>query len=404
MSDLSATFDDSLARRNAFVLSAAQALGGANAAVVISTGGLVGHYLAADKTLSTLPVTFMVLGLALATLPASLLMRRIGRRLGFMLGAAFGSAGGFISAFAIASNSFWGFCAGAFFCGIYAAFIGYYRFAAADAASPAMKPRVISWVLTGGLFAALLGPQLVIHTKDLMPPYLFAASFVAQGVVGLIAIALLATITLPIEKVYAKADSGRPIREIIAQRSFIVAALCGVVSYALMSFVMTATPLAMVACDHTTTDALYAIQWHVIAMFAPSYFTGRLIGRFGAEAIIATGLALLVLCGVVGLMGLGVMHFNIALVLLGLGWNFGYIGATTLVTQTHTPAERAKAQGANDLIVNASQAIASFSAGGVLSVFGWHGVTLVVFPPVLLAMAMLVWNRGAKSRAAASVA
>jgi MFS family permease len=383
-------YDDSLAVKNAFVLAAAQALGGANAAVVISTGGLVGHYLAADKTLATLPVTFMVLGTALATLPASLLMRLIGRRLGFMIGALFGASGGFIAATAIVAGSFWGFCAGAFCCGIYAAFIGYYRFAAADAASPAMKPRVIAWVLTGGLFAALLGPQLVIATQNMWLPYVFAASFLAQGMIGLIAIILLALVRLP-EAIASTGGSGRPLVTILRQPRFIVAATCGVVSYGLMSFVMTATPLAMVACDHSTTDAFYAIQWHVIAMFAPSFVTGRLISRFGAPVIVATGLSLLMLCAIIAFAGLTVWHFWIALVFLGVGWNFGYIGATTLVTQTHTPNERAKTQGANDLIVNTGQAVASFSAGGVLNAYGWHTVAGIVFPPALLALLLLGW-------------
>lgn len=388
-----AAYDDALARRNALILAAAQALGGANAAVVISTGGLVGHYLATNKALATLPVTFMVIGLALATLPASFLMRRIGRRLGFVLGASMGALGGLVAATAIIVGSFWLFCAGALLCGIYQSFIGYYRFAAADIASPAMKPRVISWVLTGGLFAAILGPQLVIWTKDIMMPFVFAASFFAQSVVALVAVVLLSTVSLPREtKASATQGSGRPILAIITQRRFIVAAGCGVVSYALMSFVMTATPLAMVGCDHTMNDAFYAIQWHVIGMFAPSFVTGRLIGRFGAEKIVATGMLLLMLCGIVGLTGLSVAHFWIALILLGVGWNFGYIGATTLVTQTHSPAERAKAQGANDFIINGSQAIASASAGGVLTAFGWSGVVLVIFPPVAIALLLLAWQ------------
>lgn len=390
-----AAYDDALARRNAFILAAAQALGGANAAVVISTGGLVGHFLATNKAFATLPVTFMVVGLALATLPASFLMQRVGRRAGFILGAIAGALGGLIAATAIILGSFWLFCAGAFLCGIYQSFIGYYRFAAADIASPAMKPRVISWVLTGGLFAAILGPQLVILTKDMMMPFVFAASFFAQSIVALVAVGLLSTVSMPrgeSRESIAAQGSGRPILTIMAQRRFIVAAGCGVVSYALMAFVMTATPLAMVGCDLSMNDAFYAIQWHVIGMFAPSFITGQLIGRFGAETIIATGLILLALCGVVALSGLSVAHFWIALILLGIGWNFGYIGATTLVTQTHTAAERAKAQGANDFIVNGCQAIASASAGGVLAVFGWSGVVLVIFPPVAIAMLLLAWQ------------
>jgi predicted MFS family arabinose efflux permease len=282
---------------------------------------------------------------------------------------------------------------GTFFSGLYAAGHQAYRFGAADTASDSFRPRAISWVLVGGVFAGVLGPQAVIATKELWPPYLFAASFVAQAMLALLSAAVLTQLKVPRPSFASGPSGGRPLRAIVRQPRFIAAVACGVASYAVMNMVMTSAPLAMIMCSHSVTDATLGIQWHVIGMYVPSFFTGTLIARFGVERVVAAGLLLIVVSAVVGLAGITVAHFWVALTLLGLGWNFAFIGATTMVTQCHAPNERTTVQSFNDFLVFGSMAIGSFASGTLLATFGWDAVNGVVFPVVLAAGALLLWLR-----------
>lgn len=391
---------DALARRNALVLACAQALGGASPAIVISLGGIVGSQLVSNQAFATVPVSLMQLGLACGVIPAAMLMRRLGRRGGYVIGALIGVVAASIAAGGAVSRLFWLFCLGTFLCGFYGAYVQSYRFAAADTASDSFKPRAISWVMIGGLAAAVIGPQSVYWTRDLTPAAPFAASFLAQGGLALLAIGVVLLLRAP-PVAEAKQQGGRPLAEIMRQPKFIASVIAALVAYGLMSFVMTAAPLAMVGCGHSVGDAALGIQWHVLAMFGPSFFTGRLIARFGKEKLTAFGLLLTALAAVVGLTGLSVAHFWIVLILLGVGWNFGFIGATALVTDCYRPEERVKVQAANDFLVFGSVAIASFSAGGLLSAGGWTSVNWLVFPPVAIALALVAWQGLHKRPAAA---
>jgi MFS family permease len=389
--------DDGLARRNAFVLACAQAFGGANPAIVVSLGGLVGQALAEDKQLATLPVSLINLGLAVGTIPAAMLMRRFGRRTGYILGAAVGVIAGCIAAMGIVSAAFAVFCLGTFLAGLYGSFVQSYRFAAMDAASDAFKAKAISLVMAGGLVAGIVGPQTVIWTRDLIPGVAYAGGFLGQAALALLSIGIVSFLrSAPISSAPPKSPSlpsGRPLSEILRQPRFITAVATGLVSYGLMSFVMTAAPLAMIGCGYTVGTAALGIQWHILAMFGPSFVTGRLIERFGKERVTGMGLVLIAAAGAVGLAGQSVAHFWIALVLLGIGWNFGFIGATALVTACYRPEERAKVQAANDFLVFGSVAMASFSSGRLLNLGGWEAVNWLIFPPVLLALTLLVWQR-----------
>jgi len=393
--------DDRLAKRNAVLLALAQALGGASASIVITTGSLVGYMmLDEDKALATVPVSAMVLGTAFGTIPAGIIMRRFGRRAGFMGSALVGVASGLLAAYAVLLNHFLLFSFACGLGGFAGAFVQQYRFAAADTASDAFKPKAISWVLAGGVLAGVVGPQTVIATKDMFAPILFAGTYFAQAGLALIAMCLLAFIKIPKPPRQShKQAGGRPLGQIMKQPRFIVAAACGICSYALMSLVMTATPLAMIGCGLSETDAALGIQWHVLAMFGPSFFTGSLIARFGKERIVSIGLALLAGCAVVALMGLELAHFWTALILLGLGWNFGFIGATAMLTDTYRPEERNLVQAVNDFLVFGFVAAASFSSGALLNAFGWATVNILVFPFVVLCIGLLIWLTLAERKA-----
>ncbi len=383
--------DDRLARRNTLILSASQALYGSAATIVFTLGSLVGQMLADNKALATLPITMFVLGSMMTTYPASLYMRRVGRRRGFQLGAASGALAGLLAVTGIVLGNFWLFCAAMLGGGVYQAFSGYYRFAAADSASEAFRPKAISWVLAGGVVAAIAGPKIAVLSKDLLLPYSFAGAFLALFALAAMAIMLLSFLAVPGPVADQLDKPGRPLSEIIRQPRFIVAVSAAMVSYALMNLVMTATPLAMVACGLGVSDAAFVIQWHVLAMFVPSFFTGHLITRFGASWIVVTGLALLAGAGLVALTGVDLNRFWFALVLLGLGWNFGFVGATTMVTSCYRPEEKAKVQGINDLLVFGSVALASLTSGYLFQTSGWQAVNYTVFPFVALALALIAW-------------
>jgi MFS family permease len=382
---------DQLARHNARVLAVAQSLGGASPAIVVSLGGLVGQTLADDKSFATLPVSLLQLGLASGTIPAALLMRQVGRRTGYVVGALIGILAGCVAAYGIASAVFSVFCLGTFLAGWFGSFVQSYRFAAIDAASDAFKARAISWVMLGGLAAGIIGPQTVIWTRDTLSGAPFAASFLGQAGLALATIPVIALLR-PTPVVAGWNAGGRPLGTILRQRRFVAAVTAGLVSYGLMSFLMTAAPIAMVGCGHSVGDAALGIQWHILGMFGPSFFTGRLIERFGKERVTAAGLGLIGLAAAVGLSGLGLAHFWVALVLLGLGWNFGFVGATALVTECYRPEERAKVQAANDFLVFGAVAVASFSSGSLLNGGGWTLVNALVFPPLGVALALLLWR------------
>lgn len=383
---------DRLARRNAMVLAATQALAGGNNTVLVATAGIVGTTLAPDKGLATLPISIFVLGLWLGTLPTGALARRFGRRLALQIGTACGVLTGLICCLAVLRGSFLLFNIGAVFSGLYASAHQSYRFAAADTASEAFRPRVISLVLLGGVLAGIVGAQLVIATQDLWPPYLFAATYLGQSALALVSAGVLMFVNIPKPPPRSSAGDGRPLLEIARQPRFIVAVACGVAAYSMMNMVMTSAPLAMVMCNHSITDATLGLQWHVIGMYAPSVITGALVVRFGLARVTGLGLALILVAAAIGIGGISLWHFWVGLALLGVGWNFAFIGATTMVTACHRPNERNKVQAFNDFLVFGSMAIGSFSSGQLLARFGWTMVNEVVFPIVLAAGALLVWS------------
>ena len=389
------TDPNALARRNALVLAAAQALCGAAPTIVISQGGLVGEYLLGpDAPLATAPVTGYNLGVWLGALPAAMLMAWIGRRAGFISGALLAAAGALLGMWAVIAGSFWPFVAALVLVGIGGSFTQQYRFAAADSGTDDFKPKAISWVLAGGLIAAIIGPQTAILMGDALAPVQFAGAFLGGAVLigGGALVLLLLNIERPMRKEGGAKETGRPLGEIASQPRFVVSVLCAVCSYALMSFVMTGAPLAMVDSGHTPNEATQGIMWHVMAMFGPSFFTGSLIARYGKERIVAIGLGLLVLCAVIALTGLSLMHFWVALILLGVGWNFGFIGATAMLTDCYRPEERAKAQGLNDFLVFGSVAFASLMAGFTLATLGWDWLNWTVFPVVGVSALALIWQ------------
>jgi MFS family permease len=391
------TADDARLRANVARLAAAQALTGANSAVIFATGSIIGATLAPNVSLATVPLSIYVLGLAAGTLPAGAISRAYGRRVAFIIGTGCGALTGLIGAFAILHGVFWLFCCATFLGGLYGAVAQSYRFAAADGASAAYRPKAVSWVMAGGVFAGVLGPQLVQWTMDVWQPFLFAFSFVVQAAVALVAMAVLAGVDAPKPAPFAL-HGGRPLLEIVRQPRFIAAAFCGIIAYPMMNLVMTSAPLAMKMCGLSVSDSNFGIEWHIIAMYAPSFFTGSLITRFGAPAIVALGLVLEAIAATIGLSGITAMHFWATLMVLGLGWNFGFIGASALVLETHLPQERNKVQAFNDFLVFGMMAIGSFSSGQLLANYGWSAVNLVVYPPVLLGFVVLAFASFAKRR------
>ena len=392
------TADDVRARSNVWRLAAAQAMTGANAAVIFATGSIIGATLAPDVSLATLPLSIYVLGMATGTLPTGAISRAYGRRVAFFIGTGCGTITGVLGALAILHGSFWLFCVATFLGGLYGSVAQSYRFAAADGASVAFRPKAVSWVMAGGVFAGVLGPQLVQWTMDIWPPYLFAFSFVMQAIVALVAMAVLSGVDAP-KPAAADMHGGRPLFEIALQPRFIAAALCGIIAYPMMNLVMTSAPLAMKMCGLTVSDSNFGIQWHIVAMYGPSFFTGSLIARFGAPRIVALGLVLEAAAAGIGLSGITAMHFWAALVVLGVGWNFAFVGASALVLETHRDEERNKVQAFNDFLIFGIMALGSFSSGQLLAHYGWAAVNLVVFPPVLLGLAVLSFVSFAKRRA-----
>jgi MFS family permease len=388
---------DARARRNVMVLVAAQATLGAQLPMIFTIGGLAGQSLAPNPCWATLPITAMVIGSMLAANPLSALMQRRGRRAGFVAGAIAGALGGAVGAWGLLAQSFGLFLLGGLLTGVYLSAQGFYRFAATDTASEAFRARAISWTMAGGLLSAVIGPQLVKVTADAMVvPFL--ATYITVIVLNLGGMVLFAFLDIPRPAApLPGADAGRSRRELLATPRIAVAVICATVSYALMNLVMTSSPLAIVGCGFQTSNAADVVTSHVLAMYAPSFVTGWFIARLGAERVVAIGLVLLAGAGVAGLSGTTLPHFFLGLILLGVGWNFGFIGATAMLTASHSPAERGRMQGMNDFIVFLGVTLASLSSGGLMNCAGgtaesgWHAVNMAMVPFLALAGGALIW-------------
>ncbi len=374
---------------NIWRLSIAQALAGANSVVVYATGAIVGNKLAPSPMLATLPISIFVVGMAACILPVGAIAQRHGRRAAFLAGTGAGVLAGLLAMLAVVKGWFWLFCLATFFGGSYAAVVLSFRFAAADGVAPPRRARALSLVMAGGVAAGVVGPQLVTWTMHLWPAHLFAVTYLVQAAVAALSAIILLGVRLPMPTAQEIAG-GRPLAEIARQPRFVAAVICGAVSYLLMNFLMTAAPLAMHLSGHSQESANLGLQWHVIAMYAPSFFTGNLIARFGAGRVATVGLALIGLSAAIGLGGIDVTHFWWALILLGLGWNFGFLGASALVLECHRPEEKTRVQSVNDFVVFGVMAVGSFLSGGLLSAYGWHTVLWASFVPLVLAFAALV--------------
>ncbi len=382
------------AKRDVRQLTIVQAFLGSIAPIAISTGGLIGYQLLAnDKSLATAPVTGFNIGTALGAVLVAVISRYLGLRNRFIFGAFLAMAGGLLAAIALFRSDFWLFATGLLIMGLSVGFIQKIRFAAADISPSFYKPKAISWILGGGIVSAVLGPQVVIWTKDLFEPVTFAGSFIAAVPLALIGALLLLTVHFkPVESHHEQqaAEPPRLLSEIVTSQRFITGMVCGISSYALMSFLMTGAPLAMVVgCGYSSEIATLGIQWHVMAMFAPSFVTGQLITRFGVEKIVAAGIVILMGCAIMASAGIAIWNFWGALVLLGIGWNFGFIGSTAIVSASYRANEADKVQGFHDIILFTIVALSSFAAGKVFNAYGWFAMNLVVWPIAVICLAML---------------
>ncbi|MCB9928846.1 MAG: MFS transporter [Alphaproteobacteria bacterium] len=386
------------AKRNVLILAACQTLYMSGTSLMITTSPLIGAMMAPDKGLATLPLACHHAGVMAATIPASHLMRAIGRRNGFMLATLFGMTGATIAGLAVMDAAFWMFCLGVFIVGWFNGFAVFYRFAAADSASPEFRPKAISWVLTGGLFAAILGPELAKHTIHLLDPILYAGSYFSLIGLYVANLLLVSRVKIPPMTAEERAMRGRPLLQILKQPKCLMAVSSAIVAYGVMSLLMTSTPLAMQACGFAFNDSATVIQLHILGMFVPSFFTGSLVRRFGSIRIILVGILINIACVGVDLAGIHFLNFGIGLFLLGVGWNFMFIGATALLTETHDASERAKVQGFNDFAIFAVIASSAFSSGNLLHYFGWDMVNYGVLPLLAGILVFVLWQARADRR------
>ena len=398
---------DRRARRNVVVLAGATMILGSQMPVHFILGGLAGYFLSPNKCFSTLPISLIVFGSMLSAPFLGGVMQRRGRTFGFLLGAAGGGLGALLCAVGLARGSFAIFLAGSALTGLYMCANGFYRFAATDGASPAFRPRAISWVMVAGLVAAIVGPRLVVLFSESLAPVPFAGAYVAVAILNLVGAPIFTLLDSPRPKPPAPdSPRARGYLELARTPRIAVAMLCGMVSYSLMNLVMTATPLAVVGCGFATAQSANVVSAHVLAMYAPSFFTGALVARFGPEAIIATGLVFLGAASAVGLAGVDLMNFFGALVLLGIGWNFGFIGATAMLTASYRPEERGRVQGMNDFLVFGLVGLTSLASGGLMNCVagdaasGWQAVNLAMIPMLATAGAGLLWLRLREARPA----
>jgi predicted MFS family arabinose efflux permease len=378
--------------RNIAVLFAAQTLGAASPPVIVSLGGLVGQAYAPSAALATLPVSAYTVGIALGTLPLAMLLHRFGRRTTYMIAALVGLLSSLISATGIWSQQFFLFCLGTMVAGLYASAVQSYRFAAMEGTAPERRATALQWVLVGGLCAAVLGPQFSIAFRDAIPNVPYAGAFLAQGAMALFAVPVLSQLRLPPVR-QRNGSTGRPLNEIARSPRFIVALVTSIASYSMMNFMMTAGPVAMVVCGFSPSEAALGIQWHVLGMFAPSFITGRLIRRFGQEPIMILGLAVMAAGAACALQGIELYNFWSALCILGIGWNFAFFGATTMLASCHEPEEGPKVQALHDFTMFGVVAVGSVSSGALLATAGWSAISFVVLPVVACAAFLIVLGR-----------
>ena len=387
--------------RDIALLACCQALLLINNAGLIAMNGLVGYALVDNKTFATLGATSFVVGSALAAMPAALWMAKVGRRRGFMTGSAIAVVGAATCALALWLGSFALFCFGAAVIGIYTAFGLQYRFAAAEVAAPEFRAKAISLVLAGGIAGGFLGPQASLWAMDLLPVR-FLGSFLVLSAIAIVALAVQSQVRVPPPSMEETRGGGRPLARIASQPVFIVAALSAALGYGIMNLLMTATPLAMSFCGHPFSAAAFVIEWHVVGMYAPGFFTGSLIKRFGALKVIAVGIALMGACVAVALSGIALWQFWTALLLLGVGWNFMYTGGTALLIDAYTPAEKAKTQGMNDVIIFTVMSVSSFSSGALISAAGWEWMNLGTLPMLAVVASAVLWVMLLRRRARVS--
>ena len=381
--------------RNIPLLAYAQAMMMSASSLLVTASALVGYRLAAEKALATLPLATGFIAVMLTSIPAAWLMHHIGRKPGFILATLIGACGAALAAWAILHQQFWTYVGASFLFGMHNGFGNYFRFAAADAVAPPLKARAISYILAGGVLAAFIGPNLANLSRDWIGGAPFAASFMVVMGLYLSSTLALSLLRLPpqAEDTVTADRQARPLREIMRQPDYFTALLCAALGYGVMSLVMTATPLAMQRHAHDMGDTSFVIQWHVLAMFAPSFFTGRLIAAWGIRRILLSGALLGIGCVLINLSGTSLWHFWLALVLLGLSWNFLFIGGTTLLTRVYRPSEKARVQASNDFVVFTTVALGSLSAGALQHRFGWQTVNLGVLPLLLLVLARLALSR-----------
>lgn len=374
-----------------YLLALCQALMMSSTSLMITVSALVGYSLADDKSLSTLPLSLQFLGLMLTAIPASMIMGRLGRKVGFVIGTLFGLVGGALAVWSILNHHYWSFAVAAFLVGVFNGFGNFYRFAAVDVANESNKAKAISYVMAGGVIAAFIGPNLANFGRNIFTNEQFAGGFVFVILFYFFILLIMAFIKIPDSSMEVKSEPARPFSEIASQPTFIVAVICGMLGYAVMSYLMTATPLAMKHHEHAFDETAFVIQWHVLAMFAPSFFTGSIIQRFGVIKVLIVGALLSIVCVVINLLGQSVTHFWTALVVLGISWNFLFIGATNLLTGTYRQSEKSKAQGVNDFLVFTMVTIASLSAGLFQHNFGWKVVNLGALPIIFVILFSIIW-------------
>jgi len=381
------------AKKNVVVLASCQAITQVKMSMLIAIAGLSGYALATDKTWATLPITIYVIGSALATLPSGTFMKRHGRRNGFTFGALFGVGGGLVCAAALYVESFLLLCVGTAILGVFVAFGRAYRFAAADSAPKEFKAKAISLVLAGGIVGGVLGPNLANWTKDAWTGIDFGASFIAISVLSALTLLALRPLQIPPLTAVERAEPGRPMRVIMRQPAFIVAVTASAVGYGVMNLLMVATPLAMHHHDYPFRNTAFVLEWHLIGMFAPSFFTGHLITRFGVLPIMVAGALLNVVCIGIALSGETVMHFWASLFILGIGWNFLFTSGSTLLTETYAPSEREKTQSMHDFITFATMAVTSLISGAMLSHegWGWHAINYGSLPFIAAVLLVVTW-------------
>ena len=374
---------------NTWLLALSQALAGANTVVIYATGSIVGNMLAPTPFLATLPISVLVVGMAISILPIGAISRHYGRKTAFLLGTGAGVLTGLLSYVAVVEDCFWCFCLATFFGGIYAAVVLTYRFAATDGVAPDQRAKALSLVMAGGVVAGIIGPQLVTWSMFQWPIHIFAATFIFQAAVAFLSAIFLLGVQLP-KPTQLDKTGGRPLIQIIRQPRFLAAVVSGAASYMVMNFLMTSAPLAMHLCGLSQESSNLGVQWHVIAMYGPSFFTGSLIARYGADRVVMSGLALTAISAAVGLGGVDVSQFWWMLIILGIGWNFGFLGASAMVLECHRPEEKTQVQAFNDFIIFGLMAIGSFSSGGLLAFYGWETILKIALAPIALALLLFI--------------